>query len=213
MSAKTTLFWLRGPMFGSDFDEDAFFKWLQSISGVVSVVGNGHGLDVDVDFSLFDDESLKNMMVLHSRYKLDSAAIRAFLIENEEEWIFDANTYWAKKISKQIVNPQQMLSFLVRPPQYEASLEENIFLHWLASIDGVEHVNLVNEGLELVIDWSKFNDGSLSDMLSVYYRYNMDFSDLDVFINEHNEGWVRDPDTYWASRLSIVDCKPNGSSR
>lgn len=203
MPDKITIFKLREPKFGSDFDEDAFFKWLQSISGVISVVGDSHGLDVKIDFSLFDDDSLKNMMVLHSRYKLDFGAIRAFLIENEEEWIFDKNTYWTKKISKQIVNPQQILSFLVRPPQYEAPLEENIFLHWLASIDGVEHVNVVNEGLDLVIDWSKFNDGSLWDMLSVYYRYNMDFSDLDVFINEHNEGWVRDPDKYWASRLSI----------
>lgn len=203
MSAKTTLFWLRGPMFGSDFDEDAFFKWLQSISGVRSVVGNGYGLDVEIDFSLFDDDSVKNMAVLHSRYKLDFGAIRAFLIENEEQWIFDQNTYWAKKVSTQIVNPEQNLSFLVRPPQYEVPLEETILLHWLASIDGVEHLNVVKDGVELVIDWSKFDDGSLFEMLSVYYRYNMDFSDLDVFINEQNEAWVRDPNKYWASRLSI----------
>lgn len=203
MPDKTTIYKLREPMFGSDFDEDAFFKWLQSIPGVRSVVGNGYGLDVDIDFALFDDDAVKNMAVLHSRYRLDFGTIRAFLLENKEKWIFDPNSYWARKISEPIVNPQQRLSFLVRPPQYEASLEEKIFLHWLASIDGVEHVNVVNEGLELTIDRSKFDVGSLWDMLSIYYRYDLDSSDLDVFINEQNEGWVRDPDKYWASRLSM----------
>ena len=63
-----------GPTFCHNDDERAFFRWLQSITGVMSVSGRGQHLLIDVADPLSIDASA-SLKALKERYQLRSGTL------------------------------------------------------------------------------------------------------------------------------------------
>lgn len=99
--------------------------------------------------------------------------------------------------------PGKVIVFILREPWFGSKLDECAFFGWLQAVPGVISVIGVQTGLRVTVDLSLFNDLSLKEMLSLYYRYELDFGELKIFINYKNSLWVCRPTMYWWDRLPV----------
>ena len=67
-------------------DEDWFFRWLQAITGVQTVQGNGEFLEVTIDPNEMDTEQLHNLIGLFARYGLSMKELRQLETPSNSKW-------------------------------------------------------------------------------------------------------------------------------
>lgn len=98
---------MKEPSFwGSNLDEEAFFRWLQSIPGVVSIDGfdmrftsssaeTGAAHRIGISRVEFNEWSLRELLALYHRYNLDFGELAIFVDENNRNWVYDKRKFWA----------------------------------------------------------------------------------------------------------------------
>lgn len=74
-------------------DEKNFFGWLESIPSVVKVVGLGRTLELRLKEPV-DDESLRDLIALLTRYNLDCTALAVLATAKNRTWFKDKKKYW-----------------------------------------------------------------------------------------------------------------------
>ena len=74
-------------------DERNFFGWLESIPSVVKVVGTGRGLELQLKEPV-DDESLRDLIALLTRYNLDRSVLAVLATVKNRSWFKDKRKYW-----------------------------------------------------------------------------------------------------------------------
>ena len=82
----------------SQGDENAFFKWLESISGVSRVVGSPTGLIVTLRSRSLSESSLRELIALYFRYSLPMAALAQFETPKNTAWFRGPKAYWHKAV-------------------------------------------------------------------------------------------------------------------
>ncbi|WP_316198352.1 MULTISPECIES: hypothetical protein [unclassified Bradyrhizobium] len=79
--------------FYSQSDEDHFFKWLQSISGIEQVKGVGQALEITIRRPM-EKDSLHDLIALLTRYSLDRRPLKSFCDEQPGDYFRDRDKYW-----------------------------------------------------------------------------------------------------------------------
>jgi hypothetical protein len=79
--------------FYSRNDEDHFFGWLQSISGIEKVTGVGETLEITVRRPL-ERDSLHDLIALLTRYGLDRRPLKPLCDEQPGDYFQGQGTYW-----------------------------------------------------------------------------------------------------------------------
>lgn len=82
----------------SQSDEDAFFKWLDTIPCVVNVEGSGRILYLDVKTEAVDTDALRELIAFFQRYSIDMKQLKQFDRPKYKKWLHDKDKYWYKKI-------------------------------------------------------------------------------------------------------------------
>lgn len=80
-------------IFYSYNDEKNFFRWLEEISAVRKVAGTSKGLKVVVKTPI-EDQDLRELIAVMSRYSLDQRCLRGLLSKENESWFKDPKMYW-----------------------------------------------------------------------------------------------------------------------
>ena|SRR5437016_2413329 len=94
----TTLVW-QGPMqFASPGDESAFFDWLQSIPGVVSVRGEGRELHIRLRSKRLSSHALREFIALYARYDGRMKELAQFAHSSNEAWFKSKESFWHRKV-------------------------------------------------------------------------------------------------------------------
>jgi hypothetical protein len=88
----------RACVYLSRSDEALFFAWLKSIPGVVRVEGVGRRLVVTLKSKRLSDVALREMIALHSRYRLPMRALAQFETSKNRRWFRSAQTSWHRKV-------------------------------------------------------------------------------------------------------------------
>jgi len=78
----------------SQLDEDAFFHWLTSISGVVRVAGTPNGLEITLRTSKLSERSLRDLLAIHYRYGLPMRSLAQFETPANRAWFRSREKYW-----------------------------------------------------------------------------------------------------------------------
>jgi hypothetical protein len=73
-----TLIWRKTIWYYSPKDETAFFEWLQSIPGVVSVGGMGTELHIRMRSRKLSANAYRELSALYRRYKGDASELDQF---------------------------------------------------------------------------------------------------------------------------------------
>jgi hypothetical protein len=89
-----TLVWTAPMRYYSSRDEAAFFGWLESIPGVVSVRGQGRELHVQLRSRRPSRESLLELISLYRRYEGNFSELAKFENDSNRAWFRDGNAYW-----------------------------------------------------------------------------------------------------------------------
>ena len=84
----------------SQQDEDAFFSWLDKIEHVVSYQGGPRGLVAVLKDGPIDDNSLRELIALHYRYKLYMKRLAAFETDENRKWFRNSRAYWYSRVFK-----------------------------------------------------------------------------------------------------------------
>ena len=82
----------------AQLDEDAFFHWLQSISGVVKVTGTPEGLVVHLRSKHMSRPALGDLIALYFRYGLPMQDLAQFETPENTSWFRAPHTYWYAKV-------------------------------------------------------------------------------------------------------------------
>jgi hypothetical protein len=92
-----TLVW-GAPMRFSSRDETAFFDWLQSIPGVISVRGEGRTLLIRLRSSRLSKATLLEFIAVYERYQGNLRELADFENLSNTAWLRNRNAYWHEKM-------------------------------------------------------------------------------------------------------------------
>jgi len=92
-TSQGSISFAEGPTFYSQMDQDHFFAWLQSISGVKEVGGTGRAMELVVGRPM-DKESLRDLIALMVRYRMNCRPLKPLCDEQEDEGFRDKRKYW-----------------------------------------------------------------------------------------------------------------------
>ena len=79
-------------------DEDIFFAWLDQIEHVVSYKGEPRGLVAQLKDGPIDNESLRELLALHYRYKLYMKELAYFETKENRKWFRGSRAYWYSRV-------------------------------------------------------------------------------------------------------------------
>jgi hypothetical protein len=93
-----TLTWNAPMPYFSERDEAAFFNWLQSIPGVVSVTGEGRSLKIRLRSARLSGAALREFIALYERYRGDMTELAQFYNSSNASWFKNREAYWYAKV-------------------------------------------------------------------------------------------------------------------
>ena len=96
---------------------------------------------------------------------------------------------------------EETTSPVISNPSFGSDLDEKAFFEWLTAVNGAKEVKGVGRTTHAAINNKEFNDEGFRRLISLYYRYNLNFDELEKFVNRNNKKWVLEPSKYWASRI------------
>jgi hypothetical protein len=79
-------------------DEAAFFTWLQSIPGVVSVKGYGKELHIGLRSKRLSANSLREFIALYQRYRGNMRELAQFANSSNASWFQATEAFWHSKV-------------------------------------------------------------------------------------------------------------------
>jgi hypothetical protein len=89
-----TLVWHAPMRYRSAGDERAFFGWLQSIPGVVSVRGEGRELHIGLRSNRVSSAALRELLALYARYGGKLEELARFENASNTAWFSEPGSYW-----------------------------------------------------------------------------------------------------------------------
>jgi hypothetical protein len=81
--------------------------------------------------------------------------------------------------------------------EYCSLLDEEIFFYALKRISAVQKIEGVGSDLFITVR-SKPSQQGLRELLGLFFRYQIDMTQLAVFETKQNADWFRAPGAYWA---------------
>jgi hypothetical protein len=89
---------IREGIYFSQSDEAAFFRWLESIPGVVRVVGTPEGLVVSLRSKRLSQVALRELLSLHFSYGLSMRELVQFETPQNQSWFRAPHMYWHEEV-------------------------------------------------------------------------------------------------------------------
>ncbi len=82
----------------SEEDEEAFFRWLETIPCVARVKGIGAELHLTVKLREVTDERLREILALFYRYDVDMKQLAVFRNDVNASWFSRSTAYWYSRV-------------------------------------------------------------------------------------------------------------------
>jgi len=122
--------WRRPLRYFSAGDEDAFFRWLQAIPGIVAVEGSGRELAIRFRSTKVSSAALTELIALYRRYDGDLADLAVFESRSNRKWFRNPGAYWYRAVSAISRNRSserdRLFCFLMVAQQYIAFGQLNV---------------------------------------------------------------------------------------
>ena len=84
---------------------------------------------------------------------------------------------------------------------FYSELDETSFSERLDKINCIENWEGVSDSIVLNIKSKKVSDTCMRELLSLFYRYKIEMSQLLVLVNNKNEAWIKNENAYWYKKL------------
>ena len=94
-----------------------------------------------------------------------------------------------------------MIKLECKRVQFYSELDETCFSERLDRINCIENWEGVSDTIVLNIKSKKVSDTCMRELLSLFYRYKIEMSQLIVLVNNKNEVWIKNEKAYWHKKL------------
>lgn len=84
---------------------------------------------------------------------------------------------------------------------YYSPGDENAFFAWLRGLHSVLNVCGVGSELQIVVRDNPIPDDELRELIAVFFRYEIEMTQLALFLNEHNAHWFKQQGMFWHSKV------------
>ncbi|MDY7540333.1 hypothetical protein QN372_04200 [Undibacterium sp. RTI2.1] len=92
------------------------------------------------------------------------------------------------------------ITLIAKEIEYGSQIDEAAFFYWIDKIEGILWKG-VHDSIHIDIPSNQIEDGTLRELLALFYRYKIDSQQLTQFINDSNRSWVLNKHAYWYSGL------------
>ena len=82
----------------SQGDEASFFAWLKSIPGVVTTVGSGPELHIQLRSNRLSQQGLRELIALYTRYDGCLSELAQFATDANSDWFKAPNAVWHRAV-------------------------------------------------------------------------------------------------------------------
>lgn len=79
--------------------------------------------------------------------------------------------------------------------------DETAFFEWISRIKGIKRWDGIGDEIHLYFPRRKISDECLLDLTALLYRYNIEMSPLQQFVNDKNREWYTAPKKYWHKKV------------
>ena len=79
-------------------DEATFFRWLQSIPGVIGIRGQGQELIILLKSKKLSQTALRELLALYRRYGGDMSELEQFANDTNRSWFQNPDAYWYNEV-------------------------------------------------------------------------------------------------------------------
>ncbi len=87
-----------GVRFFSEYDESAFFEWLNKLACVQKYEGRGKTLYISINSDAVDEDALREFLALFHRYGVAMGQLVAFDRQEFAEWFHEKRAYWYSEV-------------------------------------------------------------------------------------------------------------------
>lgn len=92
-----------GVRFFSEYDESAFFDWLNKLECVQNYEGRGRALYITVNSEAVNEDALREFLALFRRYGIAMRQLIAFDRDEFADWFHEEQAYWYSEVFGQTV--------------------------------------------------------------------------------------------------------------
>jgi hypothetical protein len=84
---------------------------------------------------------------------------------------------------------------------FYSQTDETSFFEWISRIKGIDRWEGIGDEVHLHLPKKKISDECLRDLTALLYRYKIEMSQLQQFVNEKNSEWYAAPGKYWHKKV------------
>ena len=84
---------------------------------------------------------------------------------------------------------------------FYSSCDEDFFFKWLSSLKSVTSVKGRGNFLDITVDRATLDEAQLRELLALFFRYDIEMTQLSQFDDKRFSAWLRDNQTYWFDRV------------
>lgn len=85
--------------------------------------------------------------------------------------------------------------------RFFSQTDERSFFHWLNSIESIEKVFGKGLDINIVLHDKPVSKDDMLEIISAFYRYNVDMRQLRNLENDENRSWLSSENAFWYDRI------------
>lgn len=95
-----------------------------------------------------------------------------------------------------------MITLKAKSIWYYSAIDEELFFHWISKIPALKEFKLVNDETVFYIKSKKISDSDLIEVIALFYKYKINMTQLQIFLNSKNKHWFSDnKKAFWHRRV------------
>ncbi len=94
------------------------------------------------------------------------------------------------------------IKLILESVHYYSNVDEEMFFSWLNKIVAISKIYGVGTALYLDADSSKLDEENLRELIAIFFRYQIDMTQLVQLMNDDNKSWFyNNKEAYWHNRV------------
>ncbi len=182
--------------FYSKNDKEALFEWISKIACIENSAEIGQNLCLHFRSSFLDENNVRELLSLFYRYSINRHALKIFFEEEYQDWLESTQA----PPSFHSVYPHnaelkiRSKNVLIAPKViFYSSNDKAAFWEWIEKMHCIEQVSGQLDKLYFQLNNTILSDEKLQELIALFYRYNIEMSQLKIFLNDNNKHWFANP--------------------
>ncbi len=91
---------------------------------------------------------------------------------------------------------------LICKVKFNSSLEKDIFFQWISKVDCIDKSLIQSDQINLYIAADDIHDHDLDNLMGLFYRFDIEMTQLARFLTDHNKKWFYDNKmAFWHKKI------------